>query len=176
MCCIILNSVPDVSEEEAVELKEDDSDIIDDLPREIYCDLVHTISKQCAQYSILEIWRYDEDIIKSLTTQDIINDLNTVKKSPVTGYDANYAYFLGGKKYNESGAIVGAKSVMNLWFTEWEPDKIEVSTKLVGMDLKKADPFTMEWEAAVIDNFLELADDMHEEGNGFELYCYFARR
>lgn len=56
--------------------EEEEDDIADDLPPEIYCDLVNTLNEKCLETSILEIWRFDEHRIKRLTQQDIINAVN----------------------------------------------------------------------------------------------------
>ena len=39
------------------------------LPPEIYCDLLETASDKCAEYSLLELWKFKEDRIRSLTQQ-----------------------------------------------------------------------------------------------------------
>ena len=33
------------------------NEVIDDLPRNIYCDLVNTLNSKCAMGNLLEIWR-----------------------------------------------------------------------------------------------------------------------
>ena len=39
------------------------------LPRSIYCDLVNTLDSKCGMASLLEMWRYEEETIKT-TTQE----------------------------------------------------------------------------------------------------------
>ena len=39
------------------------------LPPEIYCDLLETAADKCAEYSLLELWKFKEDKIRSLTQQ-----------------------------------------------------------------------------------------------------------
>ena len=36
--------------------------------------------ERCSEHSILEIWKYDEEVITGLTQQDIIDAVNTVEK------------------------------------------------------------------------------------------------
>ena len=84
---------------------------IDDLPVEIYCDVLESLESRCGESSPLEIWQYDEERIRSLTQQEILDAFNTVFKSPVTGYPSDYRHMLGGKTHNESGHVVAAKSV-----------------------------------------------------------------
>ena len=57
---------------------ESKSDFLGDLPPDIYCDLVETLDKRCAELSLLEIWDFDGDIIKNLTQQEIIDAVNTL--------------------------------------------------------------------------------------------------
>jgi hypothetical protein len=165
----------DAFEEETSEAKKKE-DKINGLPREIHCDLVETLKKLCAEYSILELWNYDVSVIQNLTRQDIINDLNTVTKSPVTGYDVDFLDFLGGKKYNSSGSVVGATSILIIWNTEWDPDKLEDSNSILVFDIDLADPFTMQWESDVINSLIVQTKKMQDEGQGFELYFNFIRR
>ena len=47
------------------------NDTIDDLPREIYCDIVETLEDKCGEYTLLEIWKYDEAVIANLTNQGL---------------------------------------------------------------------------------------------------------
>ena len=53
-------------------------DYLSSLPPHIYCDLVTTIDKRCAETSLLEIWDFDKEIINNLTTQDILDAINTL--------------------------------------------------------------------------------------------------
>ncbi len=48
------------------------------LPEEIYCDLVDSSRQHCAMQSLLEIWNFDGDIIKALTDEEIVRDINGV--------------------------------------------------------------------------------------------------
>ena len=41
---------------------------------------VTTLKERCAEHSILEIWKFDEEVIGGLSQQDIIDDVNTVRK------------------------------------------------------------------------------------------------
>ena len=55
-------------------------DYLSSLPPHIYCDLVTTIDKRCAETSLLEIWDFDKEIINNLTTQDILDAINTLEE------------------------------------------------------------------------------------------------
>ena len=82
-------------------------DILDDIPYDIYCDLVDTLNDKCLESSILEIWKYDYEAISSLTYEDIIEAVNMIKQSPIFGHDVDYTDLLGEKVYDESGNVIG---------------------------------------------------------------------
>ena len=43
---------------------QDQVDILDDIPADIYCDLVETLNEKCLETSLLEIWKYNEEQIR----------------------------------------------------------------------------------------------------------------
>ena len=51
-----------------------------------------------------------------------------------------------------------------IWFTEWDPSKVEYRTNLVTIDFERADAFTMEWEAAAIGALEELSEITAADG------------
>ena len=84
----------------------------------IYCHLIETLDEKCLVSSILELWKFDPKIIAGkqllqipknynkiaiklhltitgLTQQDIITAVNNVTKSPMYGYNFDYASLLG---------------------------------------------------------------------------------
>ena len=67
-----------------------DSGREDSLPRDIFCDLVNTLNTKCGMSSLLEMWRYEEDIIKTTTEEEILEAVNNLTHSPWYGYEANY--------------------------------------------------------------------------------------
>ena len=148
----------------------------------------------------MEIWKYDEEAIKGLTQQDIIDAVNTVDKrcvvqlkklrskdgrfkwrfddfdlSPMFGTEADYTSFLGGKVRNSSGAVVAASTIIDSWTTEWDPARKVNTSRVVGLDLDLADPLTMEWERKVVDAFLRLAGEIEAEGGGLYFYPFMVR-
>ncbi len=166
-------------EEESESKKEDDDDDdpndLDSLPPEIYCDIVDTLQDKCGEYSLLEIWKYDEDVIRSLTQQDIIDAVNTLKESPVFGYEVNFTDYLGGKVYNETGHVVGAKSLRSIWLQKFDPDNIESTQKLTGFEVDLVDAFTMAYEAELIKLFRKIDEEISERDDGHKLYFNVAR-
>ena len=77
---------------------DDEDNFADRLPPEGYCDLIETLTDKCGEYSLLEIWKYDEERIGALSAQDIVDAVNTVEESPVFGYDTDFTDYLGGIK------------------------------------------------------------------------------
>ena len=84
---------------------------VEGLPRDIYCALVETLEDKCGEFSLLEMWNYDKEVISNLTEQKIIDAVNLVQVSPVFGHDSNYANYLGRVEYNLTGHVVRAKSI-----------------------------------------------------------------
>ena len=97
----------------------DMDDKLEGLPKDIYCDIVETLEGKCGEYSLLEIWKYDREIISNLTQQDIINAINSVDESPIFGHNTNYINYLGRMEYNSTGHVVKAKTVRQIWLGRW---------------------------------------------------------
>ena len=93
---------------------------MDHLPRSIYCDLVSTLDKRCAELSLLEIWDFDGEIINNLSQQEILDAVNTLDKSPWFFSKRNYLDDLSGLTRNSSGHVIGAQ-------TMWTQMLLEVS-------------------------------------------------
>ena len=112
------------SDENGGAAEEKSEDQLEDLPKDIYCDIVETLEERCGEYSVLEIWKYDPDVISGLTRQDIVDAINTVDESPIFGLKTDYANYLGQVERNLTGHVVGAKSLRTIWYAiQW--DKIE---------------------------------------------------
>ena len=45
----------------------------EELPANIYCDLIDTLNKKCFQFSLLEMWQFNEAYIETATQQEIID-------------------------------------------------------------------------------------------------------
>ena len=126
------------------------SDTLDSLPDNIYCDLVVTLNSKCIKTSILEMWRYDEDLINTATQQEILDAVNLLEKSPWYGYGTNYSNLLGGITRNSSGHVVAATVAQLFWRIEI-PDGAEiVDSQGSGLELQLADEDSLEWEEQFI--------------------------
>lgn len=60
-----------------------------DLPTSLYCGIVNALPKGCYQHNLIDLWKYDRNVISNLTKEEILNQLNVTKKRFV---------FLSGKK------------------------------------------------------------------------------
>jgi len=129
---------------------EGEDDLTEGLPYNIYCDLVTTLNTKCQEHSLLEIWRYDEELIMTTTQEEILDAVNRLNKSPWYGYGANYAGSLGGIKYNSSGHIVGATTTQMVWVLEVPEDSDIVDSQGSGLELELADQDSLEWEEEFI--------------------------
>ena len=89
-----------------------------------------------------------------------------MRESPIFGYETNFTNYLGQVKYNSSGHAVAAKSVRSMWLEQFDPDNIPPTSKILGFDLDKVDPFTMGYEAEVIKLMKEWRAERSEEGKG----------
>ena len=53
--------------------------------KQIYCNIFNNLERVCKEYSILELWNFNETVIRDLTDEEIVTAVNTIKISPVTG-------------------------------------------------------------------------------------------
>ena len=92
----------------------DGSDVADDLPPRVYCDLVTTLNSKCVMTNLLEMFRYDEEVIRTSSTQvschkavmqavtvvtssqEIIRAVHELGRSPWYGYTRDFSSLLGG--------------------------------------------------------------------------------
>ena len=130
---------------------EEAEDTLEKIPDNIYCDLVNTLNEKCIQTSLLEIWKYREELINSATQQEILDAVNLLVRSPWYGYDANYANLLGGITRNSSGHIVGAKSMRMAWVIKVPEEGRVMGSKGNGVEVEVADPTSLAWETKLID-------------------------
>lgn len=150
--------------------KTGNSDYLDHLPRDIYCDLVSTLDKRCGELSLLEIWDYDGDIINNLSQQEILDAVNTLDKSPWFFSKRNYLDDLSGLTRNSSGHVVGAETMWIQLLLEVPEDAAHVNSGGIGFEFGVADENSLKMEQAMID----ICED--ENGKrGFEVYSFTAR-
>ena len=139
------------------------------LPSDIYCDIVETLEDRCAERSILELWKYDEEVIRKLTRREILDAINDVKTSPVFGQAIDFADFLGRKELDASGRVVGAKTLVSGWLTEFDQNEKGNSSSVIGVEFNLADPFTMEWERKLSEALRGQQEKVAEAEDGFRM-------
>ena len=127
--------------------------LLDDISKNKYCNLVTSLEEKCIQTSLLEIWRYKEHLINSVTQEEILSAVNLLARSPWYGYDVDYSSLLGGITRNSSGHIVGAKTAQMVWVVE-VPEEGRVVSAQSGVELEFADPTTLAWESELIETAL----------------------
>ena len=141
--------------------------MLGDLPKQVYCDIVTTLRDKCGEYSLLEIWEYEKEVIANLSNQDIIDAINTVEESPVFGYPTNYTNYLGQVEYNSTGQVVKAGTVRSIWINRFDPESISEEMQLTGFQLEKVDPFTLGYEHAVLDALKKWRREIQQEHGGY---------
>ena len=129
---------------------------VDSLPDNIYCDLVTTLNEKCILTNLLEIWRYNEEHIRTATQQEIIDAVNILTKSPWFGYDVDYKKFLGGIERNASGHIISARTAQMVWKLKLPEDFEIVDNQGSGLELDLADKTTLDWE----EEFIQIVQNM----------------
>lgn len=141
---------------------QDQVDILDDIPDDIYCSLVETLNEKCLETSLLEIWKYNEKMIKGLTQEKIIEAVNVIKQSPHFGHNFDYSKLLGDITRDEqTGQIISAKSALHVWVGSINAsDLSENDSGGLGVELELADPTTLHWENELIKTLLDFDASM----------------
>ncbi|XP_053693061.1 patched domain-containing protein 3-like [Sabethes cyaneus] len=131
-----------------------------DLPSFMYCPMIDRLPIGCIELSILELWKYDRDVIAQLTKEQIVEKLNKTKISPVTGHTVDYTEMLGGVERDWSGRIVSASSVMTNWMlhVNFSEVDLDVSGNIAGTE-DWATEGALAWEAAFLDKLHLIAEN-----------------
>ena len=147
-------------------------DTLENLPKQIYCDIVETLEDKCGEYSLLEMWKYDREVISSLTEQEIINSINTMDTSPVFGYSTNFINYLGQVECNSTGHAVKAKSVRSIWLEQIDPEDIPKTQeiRLTGIQLDRVDPFTLGYEQKLLKILTLWKEMLNKEDRGYSMF------
>jgi len=132
--------------------------LLEDISDTKYCGLVTSLDEKCILASLLEIWRYNDHLISTATTEEIISAVNLLARSPWYGYDMDYSRLLGGIVRNSTGHIIGARTAQMIWIVE-VPDEGRVMSAHSGVELEFADPTTLAWESEMIESVLGLSTE-----------------
>ena len=126
----------------------------EDLPEDIYCDLIGTLNEKCFQYSLLEMWRFNEAFIETTTQQEIIDAVNLLTKSPWFGYERNFTNLLGGIERNSTGHVVAARTAQMFWSIKVPENGTAVKDQGSGVETEFADQTSLSWEEAFVATIL----------------------
>ncbi|XP_062571454.1 protein patched homolog 1-like isoform X2 [Saccostrea cucullata] len=100
-----------------------------------YQSMCLRVGSHCKVNSILEIWSYNKTAISHLTYNDILNDINNIKYSPLFHNELDVTTVLGNILFDEEGKIIAAGAASMLFLL-----KDEEETRSVAMN----------WEMEVI--------------------------
>lgn len=106
-------------------------------PSKTYCSIFNSFQKGCLLLSILDIWEFDSNLIRSQSKDDIIKKLNSTHVSPTLGHPMNYTELLGGITRNEAGQIISAKAVKTEFIVHVNFSKVDLDK--IGNDAGTAD-------------------------------------
>lgn len=121
------------------------------LDRETYCGFLESMTQECMEHSILEVWGYDHDIISDLTSEQIIEDVNNIDTSAVFGFPTNFTEFLGKVELDAEGRVIKAGASRQIWVTDINLTAIDagefVDDTGTGMEV---DIVSFNWEKELI--------------------------
>ena len=122
------------------------------IPLEQYCAYVKDLETKCFEQSLLEMWNYDEKVIKGVTEEEIVWSIQNYDRSPYFGYAFNYSTLLGGIKGNESHEVVSAASAMYNLATTVDLTRIVSSsnTQNAGTEFFPLDKENLIWQEEMI--------------------------
>lgn len=127
----IINDEPGESEVEGT------IDVVSLAPTSLYCTIYNRLERSCYMRSILDIWKYDSNVIRNLTIENVLDSINTITISPSLGHDMNYTQLLGDIIRDDDGRIVSAKAVKSQWFLHVDFSKVDMDK--IGNDVGTAD-------------------------------------
>ncbi|KAL3271630.1 hypothetical protein HHI36_022104 [Cryptolaemus montrouzieri] len=131
----------------ARETENGNKDITSSMDITLFCSFLETIPLGCFHQSILELWNYNRKEIANLTTEDIINRINHHEELLFLGHLKNYTALLSGIQKNESGHIISASALKNVWMTKLNFSAVDMNK--VGNMAGTADwasEESLEWE------------------------------
>ena len=122
------------------------------IPLDQYCAYVKDLETKCFEQSLLEMWNYDDVLIKGVTEEEIIWSIHQYDRSPYFGYAFNYSTLLGGIKGNESHEVTSAASAMYNLATTVDLSRIvsSSSTQNAGTEFFPLDKENLIWQEEMI--------------------------
>jgi hypothetical protein len=125
-----------------------------------FCEFVSKLPMACFQDNVLDLWKANRTRIQKLSLEDVLQRINVVQRSPVTGHKTDYRHLLGDVTRSSSGRIVAAGSLMlrftvQLNVSDAEDNEI-LETKL-GFDENWITDKVFLWEGAFNAKMADLA-------------------
>merc|ERR1711892_1406909 len=143
-----------------------------------YCNIINDMTEnKCMENSLLEIWSEDnygeqtEELLESLTQEDIIKAVNEISYSKVLGITQDFTKYLGSIERNSSGHIIGAKATWMRFFGKVNISAItdnEIENTSKGSPV---DEHTLDFEKALIETLTQHLGN----SSTFEYYVMVAR-
>ena len=128
-----------------------------------YCNIIQDLSEErCMENSLLEIWTEDNygektaEVLDKLTSQDIINAVNTESYSKALGFEQNFQKYLGGVTRNTTGHIIKAKATFIRFFGKVNVSAITKSDTSSTSKGSPVDQFSLRWETSLIETLTGL--------------------
>ncbi|KXJ79597.1 hypothetical protein RP20_CCG000345 [Aedes albopictus] len=142
-----------------------------DLPSFMFCPLINRLPVGCLERSILELWKFDREVIGNLTKEQIVDKLNRTTISPVTGHTIDFSELLGGVQRDWTGRIVSATALYSNWMVH--VNYSEVDSDVSGNAAGTEDWVTEEamlWEGKFLERLGEIGKDLGDD----ETKLYYA--
>ena len=137
----------------------------------MFCPLINRLPVGCLERSILELWKFDREVIGNLTKEQIVDKLNRTTISPVTGHTIDFSELLGGVQRDWTGRIVSATALYSNWMVH--VNYSEVDSDVSGNAAGTEDWVTEEamlWEGKFLERLGEIGKDMGDD----ETKLYYA--
>eukprot|EP00058_Branchiostoma_floridae_P014119 XP_002599607.1 hypothetical protein BRAFLDRAFT_77706 [Branchiostoma floridae] len=116
-----------------------------------WTSICYQIGHQCWSSSLLELWSFNENVINSLSQQDILDKINTNNLiSPLTFRPYDVEAVLGEIRREPAGNISGAKATTMLY---------AVKDQTIERQGERIDEIRLDWEKKFLDVALEERSD-----------------
>ncbi|XP_035696825.1 patched domain-containing protein 3-like [Branchiostoma floridae] len=117
-----------------------------------WTSICYRIGHQCWSSSLLELWSFNENVINSLSQQDILDKINTNNLiSPLTFRPYDVEAVLGEIHRDSDGKISGAKATTMLY---------AVKDQTIERQGERIDEIRLDWEKKFLDVALEERSDV----------------
>ena len=127
-----------------------------------YCNIIQDLSEEkCLENSLLELFSEDnygsqtDDLLDTLTKEDILDAVNTETFSKVLGFNQDFTQYLGGVERDESGRIVSAKATFIRFFGKVNVSAITKEELASSSKGSPVDQYSLRWETSLIETLTQ---------------------